>query len=284
MTSILGNNEITKAIDVNSIVYDSEQLEYLVRRLPLKEGYKVSFPVFAAASGTAADCNVIVVGKEQVKAAGGTFDCYRVNLAIYSRGTKQQEHAMWISADEHRYLTRYILSMSMIMELAEVTVADKEMPLAFEDSELGLAVAVPYGWRFYKYKADPGFCIELLAPELKARAALCVLPVPSGSNPVDIAVHDVAAYKGLLIGYEVRNNEFRLTTAGRLNAAQYVADFLEEGNAAGKYPRPKEMVEYRTYIVAGDRVYFFIFRTEKDKFASLKSEFDAIIQSFEIKK
>ena len=44
------------------------------------------------------------------------------------------------------------------------------------------------------------------------------------------------------------------------------------------------MVEYRTYIVANGKVYFFVFRSEKENFENLRGEFDAILQSFELKK
>ena len=79
----------------------------------------------------------------------------------------------------------------------------------------------------------------------------------------------------------MRGDDFKQVSVGSLKAVQFTADLLEEANAAGKYLQPKEIVEYRTYMVSGDNVYFFVFRAEKDKFTNLKSEFDAIIQSFE---
>ncbi len=275
---------IAKDIDVNGVVYDSEQLVHFVRRLPLEKDYKVSLPIFTVVNGAVADCNIAVVGKEQVNTGAGTFDCYRVNLTMRSGDAKPLQHSLWISADEHRYLTRYIMDASIKLELVEVTVADKDAPLIFKDAELGCTVAIPYRWQYYKHKAGPGVFVELLAPELKAKAALCVLAAPADSNPAYVARHDATALKSLFTGYTVRGDEFKETSIGHLKAVQYVADFSEEANAAIKYPRPKEMVEYRTYITSGERVYFFVFRAEKDKFDGSKNEFDAIIQSLELKK
>jgi hypothetical protein len=234
--------------------------------------------------GAVADCNVAVVGKERVNAEAGTFDCYRVNLTMYSGDNKPQEYSLWISADEHRYLVRYIVGTSTILELTEVAVADKDTPLIFDDDELGCTVAVPYGWRFYKHKVEPGFFVELLVPELKAQATLCVLPAPAGTITAEVARNDITTFTKLFRGYTVRRGGIKITSMGQLTAVQYIADFFEEANAVRKYPQPKEMTEYRTYIGASDKVYLFVFRAEKNEFDDLRGEFDAIIQSFKLKK
>jgi hypothetical protein len=275
--------EIKKDIDVSGTIYDSEQLVHLVRRLPLAKDYKVSFPVFAVMTGAVADCNVTVIGKEQVSTGAGTFDCYRVNLTMRSGDNKPQEYLLWISADEHRYLVRYIVGMSIIFELTEVAVADKDMPLIFEDGELGCTVAVPYDWRFYKHKVEPGFFVELLAPELKAEATLCVLPEPAGSVLPEIARQDVETFAKLFTSYTVRSDGIKVSSMGQLTVVQYAADFFEKADAPRNTPS-EEMTEYRTYIAGAGKIYLFVFRAEKDKFDNLKSEFDAIIQSFELKK
>ena len=36
----------TQQIDVKEVVYDNEQVLYLIRRLPLKVGYEAAFPIF----------------------------------------------------------------------------------------------------------------------------------------------------------------------------------------------------------------------------------------------
>jgi hypothetical protein len=275
--------EFQKDINVNNVVYDNEQLVHLVRRMPLQDDFKTSFALFSATGGAVVDCSVTVAGKERVEVAAGAFDSYRVNLSMRSGEESPQEHSMWISADEHRYLTKYIAGLTMILELTEVTAAEKDAPLTFEDGELGYSIAVPDDWRFYKHKVGAGSFVELLASELKAKGALCVLAAPAGSKAVDIARRDVETFKGLFQGYTVRGDEFKEVGIGRLKAVQYIADLFEEGNAAWKYPKPKEMVEYRTYITSDEKVYFFVFRAIKDKFDSLRSEFDAIIQSFELK-
>ena len=284
LQSVSVAGEITKDVDVNSVVYDNEQLVHLIRRMSLEKGFKTSFSLFAIMSGQVVDCSVVVAGKESVTVAAGTFECYRVNLSMRSGDEKPLEHSMWISADQHRYLAKYISDMTMILELVEVAAAEKGVPLTFEDTELGFVVAVPYDWRFYKHKAGQGSFLELLAPKLKAKAALCILPAPGGSDAGEIARKDVEVFKKMFKGYTVRGEGFSETSVGGVKAIQYLADLLEEANAARKYPSPKEVVEYRTYMVSGEHVYFFVFRAEKDKFDGMKSEFDAIIQSFEPRK
>lgn len=273
--------EVKKDVDVNSVVYDNNALIHLVRRLPLKEDFKTSFALFAIMSGSVVDCSIAVVGKEQVAVPTEKFDCYRVNLTMREGQQEPLEHSMWVSADERRYPVKYIAGLSMILELAEVSQPEKDVPLTFEDTELGCSFAVPYGWRFFKHKAGNGTFVELLSPQLKAKAALCVLPAAAWSDAIDIAKRDAETMAKLVTGYTVRVDEFKQVSVGQLKAIQYTADFTEENKVTRK---PKEMAEYRTYVVSGQRVYFFVFRTEKEKFDSLKSEFDAIIQSFELKK
>jgi hypothetical protein len=276
--------EIKRDVDVSDIVYDSEQLVHLVRRLPLVEDYKISFPVFAVMMGTVVDCNTAVIGKEQITTGAGTFDCYRVNLAIRSGENKTQEHLLWISADEHRYLVRYVLGKSMILELAEVAVADKDMPLIFEDGELGCAFAVPHNWRFYKHKVESGFFVELLSPELKAEATLCVLPAPKSIILPEIARQDIATFTKFFKDYAVSSDGVRIISLRQLTAVQYAADFFEDADASQAHRSSKKKTEYRTYIAASDKIYLFVFRTEKDEFDKLKGEFDAIMQSLELQK
>jgi len=76
--------ELQKDIDVNSVVYDNEQLVHLIRRMPLRDDFKTSFALFSATSETVVDCSIAVAGKERVETAAGTFDSYRVNLTMRS--------------------------------------------------------------------------------------------------------------------------------------------------------------------------------------------------------
>ena len=161
--------ETKKDVDVNSPVYDNEQFVHLVRRLPLREGFKASFKLFMIVGGQIIDCNVAVVGKESIAVQAGTFDCYRVNLTMRSGDEKPVEHALWISADRNCYLTKYIADMSMIIELAEVTQAEKGAPVTFEDDDFGCEVTVPHDWRFYKHVMGKDVFLEMLAPQLKPK-------------------------------------------------------------------------------------------------------------------
>jgi len=228
------------------------------------------------------DCDIVVVGKEQVEVSAGKFDCYRVNLTLRASGSEPQEKAMWFSADEHRYLTKYIDGMSLIMELAEIGHAEKDVPLVFEDSSLGCGLAVPYDWRFYKHAVGASYFVELLPSQLKAKAALVILKA-SGGDADAAARKDAETFKNILKDYTVRGEDFQETSVGGVKAVQYTADFIEESNAMRQYPEPKKMVEYRTYIIGNDKTYFFVFRAEQGNFDNLKSEFDAIVQSFELK-
>jgi len=119
LTTITTAGKREQQIKLDSTVYDNEQALYLIRRLPLSEGYAARFSIFPVQSGTVSECRITVTGKERLSVSVGEFDCYAVELAVYSAQVKALEHKLWISADRHQYLVKYD-SGQAIMELKEV--------------------------------------------------------------------------------------------------------------------------------------------------------------------
>ncbi len=275
LTFAAGDKETVREIEIEDVVYDNEQAIYLIRRLPLKEGYQAKFPIFSVQGGTVVDSVIQVAGKEKLTAPAGTFDCYKTTLAAYSGTIKALEHKLWFSADEHQYLVKYD-SGAAIMELAEVGVKQNR-PQNISDEGLNLSITIPADWHCYKstsvgrYK----FMLKLLAPELKADVMLlCNERASQVSSVLQIAEADVEILKGYFKDYAVRADSWTQAEIGGLAAAQYAADYLYKGKA---------MVEYRTYLLGKSMVYWFVFRIEKDEFESNKDEFDSIVNSFKLR-
>ena len=275
-------NKVSLDVPISTVVYDQEQLVYLVRRMPLRKGYKSSFAFFPVAGGRIVDCRIEITGKEEVVVPAGKFECYKAELSMYSEGIKTLQHVLWLSADEHKYLVKYTAGGAMILELVKVTVIEKGMPLTFEDNERGLSVSVPMGWRFYDYTLGPRYFVEFLAAEVKAKAVLCSKAESEPGSAWEIAKKDVEVLKVTFKDYTVRDDSWRDVKIAGLRASQYIADYQEVGTGLGKYPEPKDMVEYRSYLAGEEVIYWFVFRTEKEKFESQRSEFDAIVSSFEL--
>jgi hypothetical protein len=267
--------ETTRDIPLDRVAYDNEEALYLIRRLPLAEGYQTRFPIFPVQGGAVVECRIDVAGKEKLTIRAGTFDCYAVTLSVWSGMVKALEHKLWLSADKHRYVVKYD-SGSAIMELVDVSQKQEDEPAIYHDDELGIAVTAPAGWYFYK-NPSPGtykMLLQMLPPELKAWALLSV-----GERTADetsarkVAGGDIDILKGYFKNYTVRPESWADLTVARMPAASYAADYEDKGKA---------MVEYRTYILGESMVYWFVFRIEKDTFEANKPGFDSIVRSFAI--
>ena len=227
--SLEGKKE--KVFDVNGAVYDNEQIIHLLRLEPLDENYKKNFKVFSGMNGKILNYSVETAGKEQVDVSAGKFDCFRLNMKMSADGVEPLEHSIWISADQHRYLVKYIASMSAIMELQQVMQVAKNSPAVYKNEQLGCGFALPPDWEYYEHIAGAIYFIELFSPELKARGALGVLPSGEGRDDAkEIARSDSEKFKGLLEKFSLRG-EVTETTVSGVKASQYIADFEESVNA-----------------------------------------------------
>ncbi len=262
----------SKQVKLEGVAYDNEQALFLIRRMPLAEDYRGSFMIFAVQNPVVLECRIEVTGREKITVPVGTFDCYVVELAIYSGNISALKHTLWFSADKHQYLVKYDAG-SATMTLAEARVRQKGKPVQFCDEERGLSLSAPAGWHLYK-PANPGrykFKLHLLPPELKA---WCQLAADEAGTLVTsarkVAEGEIKGLEGALKGYTVRANSWSEQKRSGMPTATYVADYQDEG---------KDMVEYRTYLLGKSMVYWFVFRIEKDQFEQSKAAFDSIVAS-----
>jgi tetratricopeptide (TPR) repeat protein len=274
LTTEVKGKETSKPFGVKGPVFDNEQALYLIRRLPLAEGYKTSFTIFTVMGGQTVECRIAITGKEKVIVPAGSYDCWKTNLQVWAEGTKTLEHQLWFSQDAHHYLVKYDAS-SALMELTEVsTASNKSSDYAYP--ELGAAISLPAGWFAYRHpgkQAGP-LMIQLLAPEAGTWALLAALPgtkeVLPGTSVREVAEGDVTTLKGYFKGYTVRSDSWSEPKVAGLPASRFIADYEDDGVA---------MVEYRTYIL-GDSVWWFVSRIAKDQFAKMQPIYDAIVDGF----
>ncbi len=274
LTSELNGKKSTRTIKLDGVAYDNEQVLFLLRCLPLREGYWTAFNIFPVQGATVVECRIKVTGKETVKVPAGSFECYRMDLEVYAAGTRSLQHELWFSADPHRYLVKYD-SRQAVMELVEVAVRKDDDPVPFRDEQRGISMSAPAGWDFYPaamtghYK----YMLYLLPPEM---AALCVLIGDEiGATPTtsarEAAEGDVKVLKRVVKDYTIRPGSRTDAKQAGIPTSSFVADYKDKGKA---------MVEYRVYIVGKSMVYWFVFRTGKDAFEPIKPDLDAIVASF----
>jgi RNA polymerase sigma-70 factor (ECF subfamily) len=286
LTTGSNDKKNTRDIPVGGVVYDNEQAVYLIRRMPLAENYEGSFLIFTVQGGATVECRIKVLGVEDITVAAGTFKCFKTDLSIYADSVKSLQHTLWFSADEHKYLVKYDVAGAGTMELAKVWQKDKKTPMVFENAEPAFSVAVPADWRFYSYELPgPQYLLQMLPPDVKAWALLARQKHgddPNSASATTIAKADSEKLKGFFKNYLIRPDSSKDITINGCQASQYIADYQQSGNGLQTYDKPKDMVEYRTYIVDKAEVYWFVFRIEKDKFEENKPEFDSIVNSFKI--
>ncbi|MHC4444593.1 MAG: DUF3108 domain-containing protein [Planctomycetota bacterium] len=265
----------TREVALDKVAYDNEQALYLIRRLPLAEGYEAWFPIFTVQGGTVVECQIVVTGKEKVTVPLGSYDCYKMDLSIYSGGIEALKHQLWFSADKHQYLVKYDAG-SAVMELVDVSRKAKGKPVQFKDKDHKISLTVPSDWYLYRDASKEPYKLSLsiIPPELKVWGTFIVGERDNVKNSSrKVAEADAETLKGFFKEYQVRPESWKDLKAADLPAACYVADYKE---------KKQDMVEYRTYILGSSAVYWFVFRVEKDKFDAMKTELDSIIKSFKV--
>jgi len=276
LTVVGQGKETQRRIGLTGPVYDNEQVLYLLRRLPLKEGYDATFSIFPVMSGAAVDCGIEVAGRERVIAPAGEFDCFKIELKVPAQGVAALSHTLWLSADERRLLVKYD-AVNAVMELAEVSVVDPAQPAVFDDPTAGIHLAAPAGWHFYQsplrgtYMAN----VQLLPPEQIAWAVFMANDLPAtGATVRQIAEKDAQAVANFLADYVVKPESWTDLTVAGMPAVSYVAEYRDKGI---------RMTEYRTYILGGGGIYWAVFRIEKELFGAQRESFDKVLAGFEVR-
>ena len=110
----------TKEIPISGAVYDNEQVLFMIRRLPLAEGYKASFTIFTVQAATAVECRIEVAGKEKKKTPAGEFECFKVQLEGWVGQTRALQHFIYYSTDAKHQVVYYDIGPAYL-ELVKTT-------------------------------------------------------------------------------------------------------------------------------------------------------------------
>ena len=141
---------------------------------------------------------MIRLKKEKISLPCGTFECYVINLAVYSGVDKLLRHYLWVAVTEYQYLVKYDSGTAM-MELMSIGNRKKGEPVKIRTHpQVCISLTAPAGWNHCwapsvsMYK----FMLHLLPPELKAWALLAAAEVPSAiTSARQLAKGDIAVLK-----------------------------------------------------------------------------------------
>jgi hypothetical protein len=257
-----------KEIPISNIVYDHDQLNMLLRRLPIKDNYSVSFSVFMLQSGKVSKVQLRTMGQETITVSAGTFNCYYVELEIDST----LKYKYWISADDRKYGVKG--ESQIILELDKVAQVTTEETEKFSDSEFGISMFAPKGWHFIKSPITGTYkmLLQILSPEIKASAMFIYVPHGGAIKSLeDVVKADADIIEKAFINGLVRSDSWKSENITGLSSLAFTADYDDNG---------KKMVENRVYILGPSDVYWFVFRTEKELFEKFIPNFNSIAKSF----
>lgn len=99
---------------------------HLIRRLPLAVGYETTLPLFVIFNGQLIDIGLEVTAIETVEVPAGTFECYKVDLAI--------QKTLWFSTGPERYMVK-LDGAGVITELTEIGTRKIDEPITYEDED-----------------------------------------------------------------------------------------------------------------------------------------------------
>lgn len=262
-----------KPIVTEGTVFDNEQMLHLLRRLPLQEGYQTQLNVFENLSKSMIPANLRVKRSQRIDVAAGSFDTYEVHL-----DNPSQEATFWVAKNAARQVVKFE-NRFFTAELANIRNEHMAGPQSYSLEQAQLSLQAPEGWRLFDAGSpSPHYDTYLYAvpPEMSAWALFITKFMDTEAIP-DLNIErvvsgDLQAIKGFLKGYRLRDNSPYNRDTASLPAKSFIGDYVQNG---------QNMVEYRTYLLGKQGIYWFVFRIETEKFDQYRSQFDALVDSFE---
>lgn len=183
-----GGGADKKRLALDREAYDYNQIEMIIRCLPLREGYQTILPV--AFQNGPQDVKLTVPVREKITVSAGTFDCYKVIA-----NAPEQVAVYWISADANAYVVKFDQGDFQTRELKTITKIEHTKPVNFEDREFGIRLSTPAQW--YVSHAWSAPAIRLIEPEAEVDGKLEVLSEQEGNKASELStLLDSAATSG----------------------------------------------------------------------------------------
>ncbi|HOX58093.1 MAG TPA: tetratricopeptide repeat protein [Candidatus Paceibacterota bacterium] len=274
---IAGKDGIKK-VNLAGVVYDNEEAAQLIRRLPLRSGYKTTLRIFSGlGGGNIIPLGVKVAGEEKVKVPAGEFDCYKIELTPVNQ-------TFYYSADAHRYLVKFEAG-GVVAELAQVTQRKAGEPVAYKDAELGFGLTAPAEWVFHAAETDDEkdtTRVVVLDPDAVAMIAVNVgsreIHGPkAGQSLREWAEKEVIAGEAVktLKALKIRPESWQERTVAGQAGMSVVGDFMD---------KKEKKVGYAVFVPGkANTAVMTLIVPEKD-FEGCKPAFEAVVDSYREKR
>ena len=263
-------------IPAEKVVYDNEQVIFVMRRLPLAVGYKTVLPVVATLGASAVlPIGIEVVGTEVIEVPAGKFECFRVQMNV--------GQTFWLSNDAHRYLVKFDAGGASA-HLSSVTHAKSGAPVVLDDDALGISIAAPADWTIHLRESGdrPGQqTVHLIDPAADlhhAQLRLVNTESLEGQRRVSARTWMTEDFVERIARHfkdaRLRTESFQnVAVAGRAGISS-VGDFVD---------KEKPMTVFSVYALGPKRSEHFEFACPAEKFDALRPVFEKIVASYRTK-
>jgi hypothetical protein len=271
----IADNLKTMEYPLTRTAYNEDQIIYLLRCLPLREGYETTLPVIKTSDGSISDIKVTVEGREKITVTAGTFDCYK----IVTRGNNV-EYTYWLSSDGHFYPVKYSASGAIDVALSSISKLEKNKPAIFADNEQGISLSAPPGWILYSSNLMGSQSITMIDPEDETS---CYMGITKLAVTEDMRTYlsNTAnmlnkMYQATYKGYQERDGSRENTTIGGLAAIRYIVD--HKALISGR-----DIVMYTFVTASSNKTAQIYFTTMRENFDKWRPVFDSIASSIQMK-
>jgi len=272
-------NKMVEEFILTEAAYDSEQIIYLLRCMPLQTGYETILPIFNNSRGSLSNQRISVEGRESIVTPAGTFNAWKV-----AYGNKGSELFYWISDDSYRYPVKFSESRTGegVFELVSISGTGNNKPVEYSDQDISFSS--PSGW-FPVTQINPisrngerWKLINFDAPEIEASCGFTLVEYPleedtdlNLSKNVDFIL-DFNKARGL---QERSGSRAEITVSGVPGVR-----FIMDGKSS---VRDEDMVLYTYVLKAGNKTLRAYFRSAKEDFDRFRPVFDSIVESVQLK-
>ncbi|HYW78686.1 MAG TPA: tetratricopeptide repeat protein [Thermoguttaceae bacterium] len=272
--SVINGKNSQRKEKLDGVVYDNEQGMHLFRRLPLKEGYKATLPIYTTFGSGKIDLKSAVTAKETLEVPAGKFECYKLELT-------QLHQTFWISTDENRYVVKFEAG-GVYAELTDIGQSKPGEPIEYHSEAYGITLSAPSGWNFYAGPV-PGETdqktVFLLDPEVAASSLVRLyktseLDDEKKESPRAWAEEDLPNLEKRFSQFEVRPDGWKERTIGGSPAISMTADYVEGET---------KMVAYVTYVLGESTSAGFLVMVDQDRFDEFAKQFETILEGYMVK-
>jgi len=277
---LVRNSKAAARIPTPKGAYDYDQLIHLIRRLPLQGGYSTALPVLDRYQPLLHEVRLNVVGRENVTVPAGTFETFRVAVALTAGYGPQQ---LWYSTDSRRLPVKVQekdasgYGSLATWELAQLGATDGQQRVTFRDESTGLGLSAPPGWFVVpSSQLSEPLRVHIIDPSARALGFLRVQSISAKNpahTPVEVArEHAEWAVKHYRGGYTLDDNRVETFTVGGMTAARLTGRYRNLGG--------RRKVDHRVFLVhRGHRINVNWVAVDEDVWEDLRAAAEDVVQT-----